>query len=181
MRALRSWPVETLPPWLLLFRFKGFFKCFIVLILRWFNHEEPTLFVVMFAAPRFVAMPTQLLGRSFAKLSSLVNFFGARAWMAVEGAVGLGMAGRGATLVLRTSWFNCSSWIRAKKIAAIRVYGSRAFTSPRISSFKPSIKVEVRIVAIMGIALEGGGVDDDYRGSKIAALIPYDRTPDGAL
>ncbi|RRT39843.1 hypothetical protein B296_00032667 [Ensete ventricosum] len=55
--------------------------------------------------------------------SSLVIFFGARAWMAVEGAVGLDMAGRGATLVLRTSWFNCSSWIRAKKITTIIVYG----------------------------------------------------------
>ncbi|RZS03545.1 hypothetical protein BHM03_00033737 [Ensete ventricosum] len=43
------------------------------------------------------------------------------------------MAGRGATLVLHTSWFNCSSWIRAKEIAAIRVYGGRAFTSPRTS------------------------------------------------
>ncbi|RWW10909.1 hypothetical protein GW17_00025518 [Ensete ventricosum] len=40
-----------------------------------------------------------------------------------EGAVGLGMAGREATLVLRTSWFNCSSWIYAKEIAATRVYG----------------------------------------------------------
>ncbi|RRT43817.1 hypothetical protein B296_00011963 [Ensete ventricosum] len=34
------------------FRFKGFFRCFIVLIIRWFNHKEPALFVVMFAAPR---------------------------------------------------------------------------------------------------------------------------------
>ncbi|RWW24230.1 hypothetical protein GW17_00011493 [Ensete ventricosum] len=62
------------------------------------------------------------------------------AWMAVEGAVGLDIAGRGATLVLRTSWFNCSSWIRAKQITAIRVYGCRAFTS-QISGFRPSIKV----------------------------------------
>ncbi|RRT32933.1 hypothetical protein B296_00043804 [Ensete ventricosum] len=51
------------------------------------------------------------------------------------------MAGRGATHVLHTSWFNCSSWIRAKEIAAIRVYNCRAFTSPRISDFRPSIKV----------------------------------------
>ncbi|RWW11643.1 hypothetical protein GW17_00024736 [Ensete ventricosum] len=62
------------------------------------------------------------------------------AWMAVEGTVGLSMAGQGVTLVLRTSWFNCSSWIRAKEIAAIRVYGCRAFTSPRIFGFRPSIK-----------------------------------------
>ncbi|RWV79844.1 hypothetical protein GW17_00058963, partial [Ensete ventricosum] len=34
------------------FRFKGFFRCFIVLILHWFNHEELALFAVMFAAPR---------------------------------------------------------------------------------------------------------------------------------
>ncbi|RWV97902.1 hypothetical protein GW17_00039279 [Ensete ventricosum] len=33
------------------------------------------------------------------------------------------MAGRGATLVLCTSWFNRSSWIPAKEITAIRVYG----------------------------------------------------------
>ncbi|RRT62093.1 hypothetical protein B296_00027925 [Ensete ventricosum] len=96
------------------FRFKGFFRCFIFLILRWFNHEEPALFAVMFAAPR--------------------GLDGSR------GAVGLGMAGRGATLILRTSWFNCSSWIRAKEIVAIRVYSCRAFTSPRIFSFSPSIK-----------------------------------------
>ncbi|RRT71695.1 hypothetical protein B296_00004809 [Ensete ventricosum] len=50
------------------------------------------------------------------------------------------MADWGATLVLHTSWFNCSSWIRAKEIAARRVYGCRAFTSPRISGFRPSIK-----------------------------------------
>ncbi|RWV94898.1 hypothetical protein GW17_00042525 [Ensete ventricosum] len=72
--------------------------------------------------------------------SFLVNFFGAGAWMAIEGAVGLGMAGRGATLVLHTSWFNCSSWIRAKEITTVRVYGCRAFTSPRIFDFRPSIK-----------------------------------------
>ncbi|RZS05068.1 hypothetical protein BHM03_00035503 [Ensete ventricosum] len=70
MRALRSWPIGILPPW-----FKGFFKCFIVLILRWFNHEELALFVVMFAAPRFVVMPTQLFGRSFAKLVSCQLFW----------------------------------------------------------------------------------------------------------
>ncbi|RZS22475.1 hypothetical protein BHM03_00055266 [Ensete ventricosum] len=60
------------------------------------------------------------------------------AWM----AVGLGMAGQGATLVLYTSWFNCSSWIRAKAIVAIRAYGCHAFTSPQISSFRPSIMLE---------------------------------------
>ncbi|RRT37483.1 hypothetical protein B296_00017080 [Ensete ventricosum] len=32
------------------FRFKGFFRCFIVLILRWFNHEDLTLFATMFVA-----------------------------------------------------------------------------------------------------------------------------------
>ncbi|RZS26223.1 hypothetical protein BHM03_00059532 [Ensete ventricosum] len=51
------------------------------------------------------------------------------------------MASRGVTLVLRTSWFNCYFWIRAKEIAAIRVYSCRAFTSPRISGFRPSIEV----------------------------------------
>ncbi|RWW13322.1 hypothetical protein GW17_00022974 [Ensete ventricosum] len=56
------------------------------------------------------------------RTSSLVNFFGMGTQMAVEGAVGLGIAGRGATLVLRTSWFNRSSWICAKEIVAIRVF-----------------------------------------------------------
>ncbi|RWV88811.1 hypothetical protein GW17_00049077 [Ensete ventricosum] len=100
-------------------------------------------------------------------------------WMAVEGTVGLGMAGRGVTLILCTSWFNCSSWIRAKEITVIRVYDCRAFSSPRISSFRPSIKV--RVVAIMGIAWEGEGGWDGYRGNNIAALIPDDKTPEGAL
>ncbi|RWV92111.1 hypothetical protein GW17_00045553 [Ensete ventricosum] len=118
MRALRSRPVETLPLWLL--RFKGFFRCFIVLILRWFNHEELALFAAMFTAPRFITMPTQPIGRSFAKLISY-QFFWYRGLDVVEGAVGLGMAGRGATLILRTSWFNYSSWICAKEIIAIRV------------------------------------------------------------
>ncbi|RRT42663.1 hypothetical protein B296_00016070 [Ensete ventricosum] len=38
-----------------------------------------------------------------------------------EGAIGLGMAGLGVTLVLCTSRFNRSSWIRKKEIIAIRV------------------------------------------------------------
>ncbi|RWW10179.1 hypothetical protein GW17_00026287 [Ensete ventricosum] len=46
-----------------------------------------------------------------------------------EGAVGLGMAGRGVTLVLRTSWFNRSSWIHAKEIAALCVLLSRLYFS----------------------------------------------------
>ncbi|RWW59056.1 hypothetical protein BHE74_00034029 [Ensete ventricosum] len=41
--------------------------------------------------------------------------------------------------------------------------------------------MEAMLKAIVGIAWEGGGVDDGYRGSKIAALIPDDRTPEGAL
>ncbi|RWW01656.1 hypothetical protein GW17_00035290 [Ensete ventricosum] len=50
------------------------------------------------------------------------------------------MASRGVTLVLRTLWFNRSSWILVKEITAIRVYDYRAFTS-RISGFRPLIKV----------------------------------------
>ncbi|RWW60875.1 hypothetical protein BHE74_00032092 [Ensete ventricosum] len=57
------------------FRFKGFFRCFIVLILCWFNHEELTLFAAKFAAPWFIAMPTQLPGRSFMKLVSCQIFW----------------------------------------------------------------------------------------------------------
>ncbi|RZS02213.1 hypothetical protein BHM03_00032221 [Ensete ventricosum] len=61
------------------------------------------------------------------------------------------MASRGATLVLRTSWFNCSSWIRAKEITAIRVYSCRTFTS-RISGFRPSIKVSGMGILEKGVA-----------------------------
>ncbi|RRT83303.1 hypothetical protein B296_00007528 [Ensete ventricosum] len=45
--------------------------------------------------------------------------------MVVEGAEGFDMAGRGVSLVLRASWFNRSSWILAKEIAAIRVHVSQ--------------------------------------------------------
>ncbi|RWW78381.1 hypothetical protein BHE74_00013403 [Ensete ventricosum] len=62
------------------------------------------------------------------------------------------MAGRRVTLVLCTSWFNCSSRIRVKEIAAIRVYGCRAFTSPRISGFRPSIKVSGMGILEKGVA-----------------------------
>ncbi|RRT82226.1 hypothetical protein B296_00006404 [Ensete ventricosum] len=43
----------------------------------------------------------------------------------VEGVEGFGIAGRGATLVLRASLFKHSSCSRAKEIAATRVYGCR--------------------------------------------------------
>ncbi|RZR86442.1 hypothetical protein BHM03_00013640 [Ensete ventricosum] len=62
------------------------------------------------------------------------------------------MAGQGVTLVLRTSWFNCSSWISAKEIAAIRVYDCRAFTSPQISGFRHSIKVSGMGILEKGVA-----------------------------
>ncbi|RZR76185.1 hypothetical protein BHM03_00000813 [Ensete ventricosum] len=123
-----------------LFGFKAFFRWFIILILHWFNHEEPVLLAAMFAAPWFIAMPTQSFGRSFAKLVAC-QFFWWEAQMATEGAIGLGMAGWVVTLVLHASWFNCSSWIRAKKIATIRMYSCRALTSPWISGFRPSMKV----------------------------------------
>ncbi|RWV76781.1 hypothetical protein GW17_00062501 [Ensete ventricosum] len=76
---------------------------------------------------------------SVASSDSRASSDGAR--MAVEGAVGLDMASRGATLVLRASWFNRSFLIRVKEIAVVREYGYRAFTSPLIFSFRPSIKV----------------------------------------
>ncbi|RWW03694.1 hypothetical protein GW17_00033124 [Ensete ventricosum] len=41
--------------------------------------------------------------------------------------------------------------------------------------------MEATSKAIVGIAWEGRGMDDSYRGSKIATLIPDDRTPEGAL
>ncbi|RZS06640.1 hypothetical protein BHM03_00037338 [Ensete ventricosum] len=57
--------------------------------------------------------------------------------MAIEGAEGFGIAGRGATLVLRTSWFNRSSWILAKEITAIRVSVMlRSFFCCRVSGMR---------------------------------------------
>ena len=73
--------------------------------------------------------------------SSPVNLFGAGPWSTVGGGEGFNITGWGVTLVLRASWFNCSSWCRAKEMADISVSGCRALTSPRISGFKPSIKV----------------------------------------
>ncbi|RWW18087.1 hypothetical protein GW17_00017944 [Ensete ventricosum] len=55
--------------------------------------------------------------------SSLVNFLGAGARMAVEGAEGLGITSQEATLVLQASWFNRSSCNRTKEMAAISVFG----------------------------------------------------------
>ncbi|RWW87572.1 hypothetical protein BHE74_00003590 [Ensete ventricosum] len=83
------------------------------------------------------------------------------------------MAGRGVTLVLRTSWFNRSSWICAKEITAIGVYGGCTFTSPRISGFRPSIKSEPHgdsLVTPRGVALVEGRLPDvvehlKYRGN----------------
>ncbi|RWW47546.1 hypothetical protein BHE74_00046451 [Ensete ventricosum] len=81
-------------------------------------------------------------------------FSSSSAWMAVEGTVGLDMAGQGAILVLHTSLFNCSSWIRAKEIATIRVYGCRVFTSPQISSFWPSIKVPKSLTNLCQLSID---------------------------
>ncbi|RRT85247.1 hypothetical protein B296_00003358, partial [Ensete ventricosum] len=66
------------------------------------------------------------------------------AWMAVEGVVGLSMAGQGATLVFHTSWFNCSSWIRAKKIAAIRVYGYQS-SKGVLKPIKPLNSISLKV------------------------------------
>ncbi|RWV95099.1 hypothetical protein GW17_00042306 [Ensete ventricosum] len=44
-------------------------------------------------------------------------------------AVGLDMASRGATLVLHTSWLNCSSWIHAKEHRHKSVRLSRLYFS----------------------------------------------------
>ncbi|RRT47547.1 hypothetical protein B296_00037643 [Ensete ventricosum] len=68
------------------------------------------------------------------------------AWMTVEGVFGI--AGREATLVLRASWFNRSSCNRAKEMAAISMYGCRAFTSPLISGFKPAIKLTRSVTGV---------------------------------
>ncbi|RWW50273.1 hypothetical protein BHE74_00043481 [Ensete ventricosum] len=43
------------------------------------------------------------------------------------------------------------------------------------------VTMEATSKAIVGITWEGGGMDDHYRCSKIAALILDDRTSNGAL
>ncbi|RWW51118.1 hypothetical protein BHE74_00042551 [Ensete ventricosum] len=65
---------------------------------------------------------TGSITRSRPFLQRYSRLHGAGARMAVEGTEGFGMAGRGATFVFHTSWFNPSSWILAKGITAIRVY-----------------------------------------------------------
>ncbi|RRT75797.1 hypothetical protein B296_00013133 [Ensete ventricosum] len=64
------------------------------------------------------------------------------------------MAGRRASLVLRASWFNPSSWICAKEITAIRVYDCRALTSPQISSFRPSMKVPKSLTNLCRLSID---------------------------
>ncbi|RWW63175.1 hypothetical protein BHE74_00029664 [Ensete ventricosum] len=108
--------------------------------LHWFKHEELDLFAVMFAAPRFVAMPTQLLCRSFAKLVSCQLFW----CRGLDGSRGGNRPRHGwsgsdpCPSYLVVQLFFLDTW---KEITAIRVYGYRAFTSPQISNFRLSIKV----------------------------------------
>ncbi|RWW26907.1 hypothetical protein GW17_00008686 [Ensete ventricosum] len=74
MRALHNRPVETLPPWLLL-KVQG--------LLQIFHCSHPSLVQSRGADPfcsdvrgsRFIVMPTQLPGRSFAKLVSCQLFW----------------------------------------------------------------------------------------------------------
>ncbi|RWW59574.1 hypothetical protein BHE74_00033482, partial [Ensete ventricosum] len=45
-----------------IFEFEVFFRWYDVVILYWFDDEEPPLFAAMFLAPQFIIMPTQPLG-----------------------------------------------------------------------------------------------------------------------
>ncbi|RWW21867.1 hypothetical protein GW17_00013961 [Ensete ventricosum] len=62
--------------------------------------SSPVRFVARGLPARFVASERRIADR---RLLARGEGLRRRAWIAVEGAVGLGMAGRGATLVLRTS------------------------------------------------------------------------------
>ncbi|RRT70407.1 hypothetical protein B296_00027356 [Ensete ventricosum] len=109
-----------------IFKFKAFFRWFVVLILYWFNHEESALFAAMFSAPRFIIVPTQPLD-DHSQILSLVNFFGAGARMTVEGADGLSVAGRGVTLVFVVQSFFLDSFKgnrRHKSVRLSRLYFS---------------------------------------------------------
>ncbi|RWW19044.1 hypothetical protein GW17_00016928 [Ensete ventricosum] len=84
--------------------------------------------------------------------------------------------------VKRDRIFSSMRFPKTSSIASIAssdaiVYASRSII---LRSFF-CCQVEVRVIAIVGIAWEGGSVDDGYRGNKIAALILDDRTPDEAL
>ncbi|RWW03697.1 hypothetical protein GW17_00033123 [Ensete ventricosum] len=58
------------------FRFKGVFRWFIVLILHWFNHKEPTLLAAMFSAPCISPLP--LFGAAVAVFAAV-----AVAWISI--------------------------------------------------------------------------------------------------
>ncbi|RWW56768.1 hypothetical protein BHE74_00036488 [Ensete ventricosum] len=89
-------------------------------------------------------------------------------------------------------WSNLNSSKRVHNLASIRIS-----EASNLASNKPSdvmtrrqqidgfvawwATMEATSKAIMGIAWEGGGMDDGYKGNKIATLIPDDRTPEGAL
>ncbi|RZR71439.1 hypothetical protein BHM03_00005142 [Ensete ventricosum] len=101
----------------------------------------------MFAAPWFIAVLAQSLGGLFLKFVSC-QFFCCKGSDGIRGTEGFGIASRKVTLDLQASWFNHSSCSRAKEMAAIRVYGYRAFTSPCISDFKPSMKFELELLGV---------------------------------
>ncbi|RZR93124.1 hypothetical protein BHM03_00021544 [Ensete ventricosum] len=130
-----------------LFGFKAFFRWFAALIFHWFNHKEPALFATMFAAPRFVAMPTQSFGRSFVKLISC-QFFWCGGSAAVEGAVGLGMAGRGKPFLEplpRESSMGVFKPIEPLNSISLEVYGSDLHPCGIGGSIEPKIALRDEI------------------------------------
>ncbi|RRT75204.1 hypothetical protein B296_00020646 [Ensete ventricosum] len=119
MRALCTQPIEALPMWLSL-QVRD--------LLQMFRCPHPPLVQSRGANPFCSDVLGSMVHHS-ANTTPWPNVHEARlllisseARIVVEGVVGLGMASQGATLVLRTSWFNRSSLIRAKEIVAIKVY-----------------------------------------------------------
>ncbi|RRT72248.1 hypothetical protein B296_00014926 [Ensete ventricosum] len=74
--------------------------------------------------------------------------------LAVGEDEGLIVAGRFMILVLRASLFSHSSWIWAKEMAALNVYGCRALTSPVVGSYRGSDGGGLRLQGWFRIAVD---------------------------
>ncbi|RWW37373.1 hypothetical protein BHE74_00057527, partial [Ensete ventricosum] len=139
-----------------IFGFNAFFRWVTVLILYWFNHEKSARFAKMFSAP----------------------CTGAR--MAVEGAEGFGMAGRGATLLSKASNLALIASSDAM-VEASRSVMLRSFFCYRVRGMRIFGEEMAGWMAIVGIAWKGGGDRDDSKGNRNVAPMSNDRTPEGTL
>ncbi|RWW44828.1 hypothetical protein BHE74_00049376 [Ensete ventricosum] len=92
-----------------------------------------------------------------------------------EGVEGFGMASRGATLILRTSWFNRSSWILTKKITAIRVISSNTLFTLLSVIFSPTYSFDVLVEATVDAA--SSRILLNLQSSALAVTRPFGSQP----